>query len=217
MGGAWQEYERSRADSHRVGRAVLAVVGVAAFAFVIYHHVIIRAPRIAPSPTPVQAQTAGVVAGEVIELPELPQPSQPPAPPIVAPGERAYAADGTTYVGVYECTVRGQRVVSDRPCGAGATARVIEVAPEATPPPSVPQRRPSQSASPSNYASSTAQGEAGAVSASPDNTYACEAVDRAIDNLNSRMRQRYGPAEGERLRAQWHALKRQRYDLRCGR
>ena len=38
-----------------------------------------------------------------------------------------------------------------------------------------------------------------------------------IDNLNARMRQRYGAAEGERLRAQWHALKQQRYDLKCGR
>jgi hypothetical protein len=53
--------------------------------------------------------------------------------------------------------------------------------------------------------------------ATASNEAACEAVDRAIDDLNARMRQRYGAAEGERLRAQWHALKQQRYDLRCGR
>jgi hypothetical protein len=59
--------------------------------------------------------------------------------------------------------------------------------------------------------------EAGAVSAVPDNAAACAEVDQAIDQLNSRMRQRYGAAEGERLRAEWHRLKQRRYDLGCGR
>jgi len=195
------------------------VAGAAAFAFLIYHHVFIRAPRMAAPPTAAQAHTADVVAGGVVELPTL-RPEPEPSGVTVAPGERAYAADGTTYVGIYECTVRGQRVVSDRPCGAGATARVIEVAPApaaTTPPPSVPQRRSSQPGSSSTYASSTGPSEAGSTNASPDNTLACESVDRAIENLNARMRQRYGSAEGERLRAQWRDLKQQRYDLRCGR
>ena len=46
---------------------------------------------------------------------------------------------------------------------------------------------------------------------------ACEMVDQAIEHLYARMRQRYGAAEGERRRTQWHELKQQRYELKCGR
>lgn len=161
---------------------------------------------------PVQAQAPVVVQGEVIELPTV-RPAPEPSGLPVAPGERAYAADGTAYVGIYECTVNGQRVVSDRPCGAGATARVLEVAPASAAPPPVPQSRPTRPAT----GTTPVQGAAGSGSAVPDNTAACASVDQAIDNLNSRMRQRYGSAEGEWLREEWHRLKQRRYDLRCGR
>ena len=60
-------------------------------------------------------------------------------------------------------------------------------------------------------------GATAGVVAESSNAAACATVDQAIDNLNARMRQRYGTAEGERLRAQWHDLKQQRYDLKCGR
>jgi hypothetical protein len=45
----------------------------------------------------------------------------------------------------------------------------------------------------------------------------CAGIDQAIKQLNARMRQPYSSAEGEELRKRWHYLKRQRYELRCGR
>jgi hypothetical protein len=206
---------RERARSNRAG-ALFAAVGVAAFAFLAFHHFYGRGREVAEPAVPAPTSAVAVVPGEIVELPTL-RPEPQPSGVTVAPGQRAYAADGTAYVGIYECTVNGQRVVSDRPCGAGATPRVLEVAPARAPPPSVPQRRSSRPGSSATYASSTGQSGAGSASAVPDNTAACAAVDRAIDNLNARMRQGYGSAEGEWLRQEWHRLKQQRYDLRCGR
>jgi hypothetical protein len=181
MGGAWQEYERSR-ETSRAG-ALFAVAGAAA-----------------------------VVPGEIVELPTL-RAEPEPSGVTVAPGQRAYAADGTAYVGIYECTVKGQRVVSDRPCGAGATARVIGVAPATAAAPPVTQYRSTQAPN----SSSTARSAAGSTIAVPDNTAACAADDQSIKTLNARMRQRYTSQEGEWLRQEWHRLQQRRYDLRCGR
>jgi hypothetical protein len=210
MGGAWQEYERSRESSSRAG-ALFAVVGVAAFAFLAFHHFYGR-DLAAADPAVAPVATTPVVADDSVEQrDETPVPE--PSGVIVAPGQRAYAADGTAYVGIFECTVKGQRVVSDRPCGAGATARVLEVAPATAAAPAIASYRPTQP----SYGTSPARSAAGSATAVPDNASACAAVDQAIDNLNSRMRQQYGSAEGEWLRQEWHRLKQQRYDLRCGR
>jgi hypothetical protein len=46
---------------------------------------------------------------------------------------------------------------------------------------------------------------------------ACEAIDRAIANLSSRMPTGYTSAEGEWLRAEWQDLKTRREALWCGR
>lgn len=126
-----------------------------------------------------------------------------------------------SYVGVYECTTSGQRVVSDKPCGGDAQARTL-VIDQPDPREVVRQRQMTQSVgrSGSSYYTSPSAGSSTSRSgstAAASNEAACEAVDRAIDNRNARMRQRYGAAEGERLRAQWHDLKQQRHDLKCGR
>jgi hypothetical protein len=122
---------------------------------------------------------------------------------------------------VYECEVNGQRVVSDRPCAPDAQARTL-VIDQPDPREVARQRQMTQSAqrsgstfyaNPSGRSSTSRSGS----SSTASNEAACEAVDRAIDNLNARMRQRYGAAEGERLRAQWHDLKQRRYELECGR
>ena len=126
-----------------------------------------------------------------------------------------------SYVGVYECMVNGQRVVSDRPCAPDAQSRTLVI--DRPDPREVSRQRQltqSTGRSGSSYSTSPSGGAStlrSSSTATASNELACEAVDRAIDDLNARMRQRYGAAEGERLRAQWHALKQQRYELRCGR
>jgi hypothetical protein len=125
-------------------------------------------------------------------------------------------------VGIYECVVDGHRIVSDRPCAADAKSRTLVV--DQPDPHEVARLRQQQTqaqrpasrgyASQSDYAG---EGPTISGSAEPSNARACAAVDRAIGNINSRMRAGYGPEEGEWLRAEWHRLKRERYSLGCGR
>jgi hypothetical protein len=211
VGSAWQEYERSRARSKRTAGLFAPAVAAAVAALAI-HHFYGQGREVAEPAVTASTSAVPVVPGEIVERPTL-RPAPDASGVTVAPGQRAYAADGTVYVGVYECTVNGQRVVSDRPCGSGATERVLEVAPAQAPPPPVPQYRPTRPTT----GPTPARNAAGSASAVADNTAACAAVDRAIDNLNSQMRQGYGSAEGEYLRAEWHRLKQRRYDLGCGR
>lgn len=211
MSGAWQEYERSRERSSRAG-AWFAVAGIAAFAVLVFQHFFVRDAGNSDAVATVESGEA--TRSELVDFPGMSSVENPSSAVTVAPSQRTYGRDGTAYVGIYECTVNGQRVVSDRPCGAGATARVIEVAPARAPPSSpVPQYRPT----PPSVGKSTARSDSGSANASFDNTSACAAVDRAIDDLNSRMRQPYTSQEGEWLRAEWHRLKQRRHDLRCGR
>jgi hypothetical protein len=186
-------------------------VGVAAVSLLAVHHFFLRDVENAePVPT---ANSSGVTRSELVDFPGMSSAESSSSGVSVAPGQRAYGRDGTTYVGIYECTVKGQRVVSDRPCGAGATSRVIEVAPATAPLPPVSQYRPSSPPIDGSSARSSVRSS----NAAPDNTSQCAAVDQEIENLNARMRQRYGSAEGEWLRAEWHRLHQRRYDLRCGR
>ena len=151
----------------------------------------------------------------------LPEPSEaghaamPTSPPVSIPRSRK---DSTSqrYVGVYECSENGQRIVSDRPCGPGATARILAVEPPNAPPPSVPTFRSPMPGSSTSVRSTSGTGS-GVATASAGNEAACAAVDREIDALNARMRQGYGSQTGKVYRARWHALKERRYDLGCGR
>ena len=210
MGGAWQEYERSKAASNRAGQW-FAVAGIAAFAVLVFQHFFVRDVGNADAVATVESGEATRL--ELVEFPGMSSVENPSSAITVAPGQRTYGRDGTAYVGIYECTVNGQRVVSDRPCGAGATARVLEVAPARALPP-VSQTNGSTQSSVGTLPTQSAA-RSGNVAA--DNTSQCAAVDRAIDDLNSRMRQPYTSQEGEWLRAEWHRLKQQRHDLRCGR
>jgi hypothetical protein len=122
-----------------------------------------------------------------------------------------------SHVGVYECVVSGQRVVSDRPCGAGAQARTLIVdQPDPREAARLRQwKAPQQSAR--AYATPAVSGGTPAVATKSANADACAAVDQAIEALNACMRQAYSSSEGERLRERWHALKERRYSLKCGR
>jgi hypothetical protein len=168
------------------------------------------------------ANSAEAFEAEILEMPTIKsgkaierEASNYQGPPPARTGRESY-------VGIYECVVDGQRVVSDRPCAADAKSRTLVV--DQPDPREVARLRQQQTQAERPvarvYAShSGTAGEGPTISgpAEPSNARACAAVDRAIDNINSRMRAGYGREEGEWLRAEWHRLKRERYSLGCGR
>ncbi len=214
MGLEWDELERRNRRAGEGAQGIFGLGVVAALAFLGWTHFFGEKEE-AVEPAPV-LETA------VIEIPVVePSPTPPPLVPLYQ-GPPRESPGRESYVGVYECVVNGQRVVSDRPCGAGAQTRTLVV--DQPDPREVALQRQrqwqAQQQAARNYtAPADSQGRASAASAPAQrsNAAACEAIDRAIDSLNARMRLRYTAAEGERLRAQWHDLKRQRYDLGCGR
>jgi hypothetical protein len=114
---------------------------------------------------------------------------------------------------VYECLRDGQKSISDRPCGPGAVARIIDgrelntyrQAPIA-PVDMSRHRQPPTAANP----------EAATLRGTQPNVARCEAIQDEIDRLNARMRQPYGSQEGEWLRKRWQSLKELYYDEDCG-
>ena len=209
MRSEWQEIEEQRQRSADSSRWIFGLGTAVALAFVAWTQLF--GERRDPA-TPGAALEATVIESPVIEVPRVLEGSSPTV------SRSAPARTGReSYVGVYECTVNGQRVVSDRPCAPDAEARVL-VIDQPHPQDLARARQQASSASQASRASSAAVGGGATVGVSGESpNAACAAVDRAIDDLNARMRQRYSAAEGERLRAQWHDLKQQRYDLRCGR
>jgi hypothetical protein len=144
---------------------------------------------------------------------------EPPVPagPAAAPSGRG---GSQSYVGVYECMVNGQRVVSDHPCGADAQARTLVV--DRPDPRDVARQQQrtwaAQAGSPPRVGPPARSSVRSQVAPqSLPNQAACEAIDQAIANLNSRMRAGYTSAEGEWLRAEWHDLQKRREALDCGR
>jgi len=209
----WEELERRQGASLEGPGKFVGFGVVAMLAFLAWTQFFGKS-REPEEPTAVLEAT--VVPSPVIEPPQLIE-----APASHAQGPPPSLTGRESYVGVYECEVNGQRVVSDRPCAPDAQARTLvidqpdarEVARQRQMTQSATRSGSSYYASPSGGSSTSRSGGTSGAS----NEAACETVDRAIDNLNARMRQRYGAAEGERLRAQWHDLKRQRYELKCGR
>jgi hypothetical protein len=120
-------------------------------------------------------------------------------------------------VGVYECTVNGQRVASDQPCGPGAQLRTLTVDhPDPSEVTAQQQRTWLAQQTTDDTSNSRANGSQ-AVDPAAANQSACAAVERQIAALNARMRQGYTSQEGEWLRAQWQALQKRRAELKCGR
>ena len=209
MTGEWQECEKE--SSVRTRNAVIAGAA-AALAFIAFVHFSSGVPK----------QQSPVNASAQEDRTELP-------PTVIAPStadvpdsgpSRAITAGRESYVGVYECTVNGRRVVSDRPCASGAQVRTLVVDQPDPRDAAIAQQLQQQTQQPVvlKYSAPSASGES--ASAGTDvsaNEAACTAVDREIDQLNARMRQGYTSQEGEWLRAQWHALEERRRALRCGR
>jgi hypothetical protein len=214
MSGAWQELEAESRDSSRRLLVLAAVIAVAVLAALRYfgaepdESVEAASEPLLLTPTP-------EVAYDIDQL-TRPEDALPPVT------EQRPQAGNQSYVGVYECVVNGQRVVSDHPCGADAQVRTLVV--------DRPDPRDVARQQQRTWAAQAGSGSAPRVAApvrsavpsqvapvASPNEAACAAIDEAIANLNARMRQGYTSAEGERLRAEWHDLQKRREDLNCGR
>jgi len=212
VGGAWQEFEAESRDSSRRLLVLAAVIAVAALVALQYFggdDGNQRAATVA-EPARLQAEPAPRIQIESVTETESPSGNAP----------RTERSGNQTYVGVYECMVNGQRVVSDHPCGADAEARTL-VVDQADPRDVARQQQrtwAAQAGSPPQVeppARSSVRSQV--VTETLPNQAACDAIDQAIANLNSRMRAGYTSAQGEWLRAEWHDLQKQREELDCGR
>jgi len=213
MGREWEYLERRNRRAQERPQRVIALGTAVAVAFLAWTHFF--GEKRAPT-TPAPGLEASILEAPVLEPPQVLE------TPINQYHIRPPARTGReSYVGVYECVVNGQRVVSDRPCAADAKTRTLVI--DQPDPREVVRQREELSRAQQSVGGAYPTQSANAGSSLPgagssmSNEAACAAVDRAIENLNARMRQRYTAAEGERMRSQWHSLKRERYDLRCGR
>ena len=212
MSGEWADLDRAAARRTRLAVLVGVLVATAFIAWVRLHR---------PSPAvPAAAveQIAATGPSAPVELPATVIQSGPQPSAGVSGSTRPNRA---TQVGIYECERDGQRIVSDRPCAPDAEQRTLTV--------SQPDPRDSLAAQQRARATlmSVAPGRPAAPSASApaapgadDSAFArearCVAIDRAIEQINARMRMGgYGTEEGNRLRGRWHELKNEWYELKC--
>ena len=217
MSSAWQEFERASRDSSRrllVLGALLAVVVLAALRY--FGAESDQPAAAADVSEPVLLTPTPEVAFDIDQLtgPEA-------APPPQAVEQRPRAGNQST-VGVFECVVNGQRVLSDRPCGPEAQVRTLEVDRPDPRDVALQQQRLWAAEQPSRARSTTAPGSSleSATRGSPataSNADACAQVDKEIAALNARMRQGYDSQLGEWFRAEWHRLQDRRAALNCGR
>lgn len=112
-----------------------------------------------------------------------------------------------TIATVYECDSAGQRTFSDRRCAPNARERSIEAPSRMDP----QDTRILSGPVIVEYSRQFAPGGEGMV----DNTSECAAVQAEIDAIDAHMREGYGSAEGEHLRARRRNLRDRYYDLRC--
>ena len=118
MGGQWSEIEERRQQIQDGSRRLLILGAIVAGAFFAGTHFFGKPGK---EPAPVGALEAEIVPGPVIEVPQVIEATRPTyRAPASAPGRQAY-------ISVYECTMNGQRVVSDQPCGPDAQARTLVV------------------------------------------------------------------------------------------
>lgn len=121
-------------------------------------------------------------------------------------------------VAIYECAQGGQKILSDRPCGADAVERVIDTRElntfTETPMVSSSGSAPAASGTGASRAvTNTGSGpQTGA-----DKQLLCERLQVRIDTINARTREKHSHKEGEYWRAEWHKAKGAYYDAGCGR
>src|SRR5690606_6378228 len=128
--------------------------------------------------------------------------------------EYPHLRDSNVIATAYECVgADGQRVLSDRSCGADAVVREI----------AAPNRMPAQDTSNLYRTPAPARdaywrpSQSTPASGGPaaDNSAVCDSIQARIDAINARMRQKYTSQEGERCRKQLRALSEDRWEAGC--
>ncbi len=209
MGDQWSEIEERRQQIQDGSRRLLILGAIVAGAFFAGTHFLGKPIE---ETAPVGALEGMIVPRPVIEVPQIIEPNRPTyRAPASTPGRQ-------TYVGVYECTVNGQRVVSDRPCGADAQGRTL-VVDQPDPVEAARQRQQTwaaqQRAASSNTLAPRSSGMTSAGTTSPANEAACESIERRIADIDAQMRDGYRSQTGEWYRQQLRDLKERRHELRC--
>ena len=115
----WEEIEKRRQRSADSSRWIFGLGALVALAFVGWTQLF--GERRDPA-TVGPAVEDTVIESPVIEVPRVLEGS---APTIARPDPARTGRE--SYVGVYECTLNGQRVVSDRPCAQDAQARTLVI------------------------------------------------------------------------------------------
>jgi len=182
-------------DSHwfwmaSIGAAGAVVLGIRLIA----HSSVDSAAQFAPTPSVAAADT-------------YPQRIQVAPTPTFAASRPAAPGLNEAIATVYECDSAGQRTFSDRRCSPNARERAIE-APSRMDPQDTPTLGDPVTV---EYSRQFNPGGKGMV----DNTSECAATQSEIDAIDARMREGYGSAEGEYLRARRRNLRDRYYDLRC--
>lgn len=210
MGDQWSEIEERQQQMQDGSRRLLVLGAIAAGAFFAGTHFFGKPKEDA---APVGALEATIVQGSVIEVPQVIESTRPTyQAPASAPGRQ-------TYVGVYECVVNAQRVVSDRPCGAETQTRTLAVD-QPDPVEAARQRQRTwavqQGGTGASASYSPGSGSESATRAqSSSNQSECGSIEHQIEAIDARMRQGYTSEEGERYRARLRALKESRYEYGC--
>jgi hypothetical protein len=121
MSGAWQEFEAESRDASRRLLVLGAVLAVAVLAALRYCGGELRESA-DPRSEPVMLERRPEVTFQLED-----QGSAAAVAPVPLRAAPSLRGGSQSYVGVYECVVNGQRVVSDHPCGADAQARTLVV------------------------------------------------------------------------------------------
>ena len=210
----WSEFERRRtAARDTAGRVFLIVVGLGVVAMAWNY-----------SNRKIDVALAEVTGSSVVaETPVAPSaPAASPGPTsqrslLSQPAARPVAVSRQTTRIVFECVVDGQKVYSDGACGENAIEKHVVVG-QPDPENAARNRYLTRQAQYGTYSGTDRSQVNGSRSVATRNVNAiCAQIDQQVDWINSRMRQGYGSAEGERMRESLRHLKSQRYDLRCGR
>ena len=122
MGGAWQEFESESRDSSRRLLVLVAVMTVVVLAALHYFGGAEHRESAGSTSEPVMLERRPEVAFQLGDQGSATASAR--APPRATQSLRG---GSQIYVGVYECIVNGQRVVSEHPCGADAQVRTLVV------------------------------------------------------------------------------------------
>lgn len=165
---------------------------------------------------------AGVMASDhtphgvraAASVPSTPVPRQPMR---TTSGLRSFApvADGAV-AQVYECEIQGVRTYSAQPCGPGAQRHVIRpINTYAAPPEAQVEAALTDSSTEEPPEFPTASGEGLSPELSERRPGLCADIQAQIEQIYARMRQGYGAAEGDALRAELHRLNDEAFEQHC--